>query len=106
MDGIPAAVRRHCVDRRSEPRSRGVVQLESEPIDVGEEEIGGHLDRTAAVDHDVLVGVRDTQIGRRDVAEDGPNEAHVASGDTDETDQPPSIFRSWPVTVRDSSDRK
>ena len=28
------------------------------------------------------------------------------SGETDRTDQPPSILSSWPVTTRDSSDRK
>ena len=106
LGGIPAAIGRHRVDGRAEPGSRRVVQLESEAIDVGEEEVRVHLDRTAAIDHEVLVGVGDAEVGRLDVAEYGPNEAHGASGDTDVTDQPPSILRSCPVTVRDSSDRK
>jgi hypothetical protein len=30
----------------------------------------------------------------------------AGGGETEFTDQPPSIFRSWPVTVLDSSERK
>ena len=76
-------------------------------IDVAEVEVRLHLDRPPAVDDDVLVGVGDAELGRVDVAEDGPDERHApTSGDTDTTDQPPSTLSSWPVTARDSSDSK
>ena len=71
-----------------------------------EEEVGRHLDQPPAVDDEVLVRVRDPELGRVDVAQHGPDERHGGSGETETTDQPPSTLSSWPVTARDSSDRK
>ena len=62
------------------------------------------LDRPTAVDDEVLVRVGHAQLACIDVAEHRPDVAH--SGETEAIDQPPSIFRSWPVTAFDSSERK
>ena len=47
--------------------------------------------------------VRDASAPRSD-ARHGPRD--LRRPETDRTDQPPSILSSWPVTTRDSSDRK
>ena len=106
---VPARVARHRVDDRPQPDRHRGLDLGRHPIDVAEIEVGVHLDRPPAVDDEMLVGVGDPELGRVDVAEDGSDERHApasGSGETDTTDQPPSILSSCPVTTRDSSDRK
>ena len=76
-------------------------------VDVAEVELRLDQDRPPAVDDQVFVAIGHAQLGRVDVAEDGPDEGHgPGSGETEVTDQPPSILSSCPVTTRDSSDRK
>ena len=59
-------------ERRPEPGGR--AELVDGLVHVGEQEVGRQLDHPAAVDDEVLVGVRHAEVGRRDVAEDGPDE--------------------------------
>ncbi len=101
---IATAVGRHRVDRGAESGGAGVVELAGQLVDVGEEEVRRHLDRPTAVDDEVLVRVGHAQLACIDVAEHRPDVAH--SGETEAIDQPPSIFRSCPVTAFDSSERK
>ena len=108
---VPPALDRHHVDRGAQARRVGIGQLLHEPVDVGQQEVRRQLDRAPAVDDQVLVGIGHPHRRGFDVAEDGPDERHGrgspdGSGETDAIDQPPSTFRSWPVTARDSSDRK
>ena len=111
LPGIASRIAGHRVHGGAQPEPGGLGHLDRHQVDVAEVEVGLQLDRTPAVDDEVLVGIGDAQVARVDVAEDRPDERHVpgsgrTSGDTDSTDQPPSTVSSWPVTTRDSSDRK
>ena len=107
LAGVPARVARHRVDHGAQPERRRRANLGRHHLDVGEIEVRLHQDGSSAVDDEVLVRIRDPEVRGVDVAEDSPNEGHgCASGETDTTDQPPSILSSCPVTARDSSDRR
>ncbi len=64
---------------------------------------GGRASRAGPDDADVDLG--DDRGGGRGGHEAGSG-SRSGSGDTEVTDQPPSTLSIWPVTARDSSDRK
>ena len=75
LDGVPAAIGGHRVDRRSQ--AGGLASRTSTAIfPTSASRKSGELDRPTAVDHEMLVGIRDAKLGGRDVTEDGPGEAH------------------------------
>ena len=107
LAGVAAGIAGHGVHDGPQPESDRLGHLRGHRVDVAEVELRLDQDRPPAVDDEVFVAIGDAQLGRVDVAEDGPDEGHgPGSGETEVTDQPPSILSSCPVTTRDSSDRK
>jgi len=107
--GVAAAVGRHRVDRGLETGRRRIAELGGQAVEVRQQEVRRQFDGTPAVDDEVLVGVRHAELIGVDVTEHCSDERHApgpGSGETETTDQPPSILSSCPVTTRDSSDRK
>jgi hypothetical protein len=80
--GVAAGVAGHRVDGGRQPQVRSRRHLRGHRVDVGEVELGLHLDRPAAVDDEVLVGIGDAHVRRVDVAEDRPNERHDGAAAT------------------------
>ncbi len=129
LAGVPARPAGHRVHGAAQPERRGVADLVGHRQHVRQVEVGLELDRPPAVDDEVLVGVRDPEVARDDVAEHGPDECHrsgsgpasgsaaggavsgsagavCGSAGAAVTDQPPSTARTWPVTARASSDSR
>ena len=106
-DVAPGA-RGHGVDDGAEPKRTCRPKLGDRLVDVGEQEVRIQLDRPAAVDDEVLVGVGRAEILRFDVAEDRADEGHAASSSrtlitTAAAPSTPAWSSSWAVrnsTVR------
>ena len=75
--GVTTRVARHRIDGCLESRRGGCTDLVGHAIHIGQVEFGFECRRSTRVDDQVLVGVRDPQLGGLDVARDGPNERHL-----------------------------
>ena len=73
---VAAAVGGHGIHDGAQAQGLGGRQLGHGLVHVGELEVREELDRPAAVDDEVLVGVDDAQLLGGDVAEDGAGEGH------------------------------
>src|SRR5918999_163327 len=63
----------------AQPGAVRARELLDAPVDVREPEVGMLDARQAAVDDQVLVAVAGAEVGGRDVAQYGPDEAHAAN---------------------------
>ncbi len=73
---VTTAVGGHGVDDGAQAQLLHRRQLGHGLLDVGQVEVREELDRPAAVDDEVLVGIDDAELLGRDVTEDGSGEGH------------------------------